>query len=231
MDVEVTANGIEGLPASFDGLILEPTRDVRSSTTLAPDREGSRVRLAPVTPNDHRFLFELATSTEMSYRWRYRNQIPRYETFVQQLDVDVLAQFVVRHLPDDAPVGHVVAYGPDLPNGYCYVAGVFGSDVIGLHFGAEGLSIFIDYLFATWDLSKLYAEIPEFVHETIADRLVEPFELEARFRHHLYFGGRHWDLLVYAVARADWPGAVAWEFNPRQPGPRKSSEAEEGSRP
>ena len=186
--------------------------------------EHARVHLAPVTPADHRFLYELATSTELSYRWRYRNQIPRYEAFVQQLDHDVLTQFVVRHLPDDRPLGHVVAYGPDLPNGYASIAGIFATEVRGLHMGAEALSVFIDHLFATWNLAKLYAEVPEFVHETIRDRLVEPFELEARFRNHLYFGGRHWDLLVFAVTRGQWPGAGAWEFNPRRPGPRKASE-------
>ena len=199
---------------------------------LSGPAERARVRLAPVTPNDHRYLYELATSSELSYRWRYRNQVPRYEAFVQQLDVDVLAQFVVRHLPDDAPVGHVVAYGPDLPNGYASVAGIFGTDVLGLHIGAEALSVFIDHLFGTWDLAKLYAEVPEFVHETIAHRLVEPSELEARFRRHVYFGGRHWDLLVFAVTRAAWPGADAWEFNPRRPGPRRSTtDSSEGSEP
>lgn len=205
-----------------EDLLSSPPPDRQGSEQLGPPPfEGSRVRLAAVTPDDHRFLFALATSAEMSYRWRYRNQIPRFEAFVQRLDADVLAQFVVRHLPDDEPVGHVVAYAPDLANGHAYVAGVFDPTVIGLHFGAEALSLFIDYLFATWDLTKLYAEVPDFVYQTIRDRIVEPFALEAHFHDHIYYRGRHWDFLVFAVARADWPGCDVWEFNPTEGGPRK----------
>src|SRR5262245_36988606 len=113
----------------------------------APRFEGWRVRLAPVTPNDHRYLYELAAAREISYRWRFRNHLPRFEAFVQSLDTDVLTQFVVRHLPDDEPLGHVICYGPDLVNRHAYVAGIVDPSVAGLHMGAEALSLLIDHLF------------------------------------------------------------------------------------
>jgi RimJ/RimL family protein N-acetyltransferase len=177
------------------------------------------VRLAPVTPADHRYLYDLASHSEVSYRWRFRNHLPRFETFVQGLDTDTLAQFVVRHLPDDEPLGHVVCYAPDLVNRHASIAGIVDPSVAGLHMGAEALSLLIDHLFTSWDLEKLYAEVPEFVDDTMAGRIVEPFRLEARFRSHLFYAGRRWDFLVYALDRSAWPGFAAWEFNPTEPGP------------
>jgi hypothetical protein len=62
-------------------------------------------------------------------------------------------------------------------------------------------ALFINYVFVTWNLRKLYMEVPEFNMDTLWSGSGSFFHQEACFREHDYYAGRFWDKYVLAVYR------------------------------
>lgn len=166
---------------------------------------GSRICLAPVRPDDHQFLHWLANAEQIAYRWRYRSATPPFEVFVQHLNADVLAQFVVRDRQTNDRLGHVVAYAADLRNRTTFVANTVTPDVIGRQVGGEAQNVFLDFLFAAWDFRKIYVELPEFTFDRFESIVQDGgFEVEGRLRAHTYYKGRYWDQIILAVTNESW---------------------------
>jgi RimJ/RimL family protein N-acetyltransferase len=162
----------------------------------------------PVTPNDYGFLFQIATSEANSPRWRYHGEVPGYEAFVQHLYAGVLAQFVVRQ-PSGEPIGQVMAYAANLKNGHAAVGVVMADKAQRRGVGLRVLELFIGYLFDTWPFHGLYAEVPEFVFQPIADgsrTLTDrfPFEEVGRRPRYHYHKGRYWDDFILYLSRTNW---------------------------
>lgn len=182
--------------------MIEPGRSPRLTDDV--------VRLWPVTPDDHQFLYWIATSDLNQYRWRYRNQIPPYDVFVAHLHQDVLAQFVVRSAATNDPVGLVVAYAADLRSGHCFVGAVMREEEVGGGLGLRSLVLLIDYLFGTWPFHKVFAEVPEFTNEAFALKGHSlgdgpgAFKIEGRFEDYLFLNGRYWDMLIVGVEASAW---------------------------
>jgi hypothetical protein len=44
-----------------------------------PSLSSHWVQLRPITPGDYPFLYDLATSPEHGYRWRFRAGLPAYK--------------------------------------------------------------------------------------------------------------------------------------------------------
>lgn len=166
-----------------------------------PSRQGRFVSLVPLASRHTEFLYGLAVDEAVGFRWRFRGAIPSLEQFQACLWDAVLCQFVVIDRRSQQPVGHVVAYNYDLHQGYVYVGVVMASDSTATGKGAEAAALLIRYIFETYNVEKLYFEVPEFNIHSVKSVLGLVFEEEARFRGHLYYGGRKWDLLVCALYR------------------------------
>ena len=67
-----------------------------------------------------------------------------------------------------------------------------------------GVALFIDYVFTCWDFHKLYLEVSEYNAGQFQSGIGRLFDLEARLREHLWYGGRHWDELILALYRQTW---------------------------
>jgi RimJ/RimL family protein N-acetyltransferase len=175
-----------------------------SSVATPPPLTAHRVGLRAMDSDDLGFLYELATAQEVGFRWRFRGFIPSYETFVHSLTHDVLAQFLVVHPETGRRLGYVVAYRTDPRNGYTHIGIVMIPPLIGKGVGAEALILFVNYLFDTWNLRKIYAEIPEFNYGTVASGSGRLFQEEAKLRDHIFYGGKYWDQYVVAIYREAW---------------------------
>lgn len=178
----------------------------RASTTGHPQAPltGRHVRIRPVTAEDEPYLFHLATCPENLTRWRFRGRTPSWEEFRHSLWDRTLCQFVIETKTSARPVGHVVAYRPDLDNGWVYLAILGDPQCRGLGWPLEGGRLTIDHLFANWPLRKVYVETLEFNAQTMATGLAAAGTAEARLKRHDFFDGRWWDLLVYALDREAW---------------------------
>ncbi|EFC81933.1 phosphopantetheine-binding protein [Parafrankia sp. EUN1f] len=170
---------------------------------LPPVLAGQFFRLAPVLPPLVPFLYELAITPEVGFRWRYRGSVPSIQQFEQELWQGLLVQFVAESINTNQPAGHLICYNPDFNLGHAYVGAAMASSYLGTGIAAEPVRLFIEYLFDVWPFRKLYLEMPEFNYQQFASAGGRALHVEARFRDHDYYRGRRWDRLVLAAYRSD----------------------------
>ncbi|WP_163549213.1 phosphopantetheine-binding protein [Candidatus Frankia nodulisporulans] len=170
----------------------------------APCLAGRFLRLMPVLPSSTPFLYELAVTPDVGFRWRYRGSVPSYPQFEQELWQGVLTQFVIESVETGRPVGHAICYNPEFTLGFAYVGAAVSADYTGSGLAVEALNLFVRYIFDIWPFRKLYFELPEFNYPQFsgADRANAAggaLELEGRLRGHDYYHGRYWDRLILAA--------------------------------
>lgn len=171
---------------------------------MATNPANDLVDLRPLESTDYGPLRRLELDLTLGPRWRHRGSTPSPEAFAQSLWQGVLAQFLVVRPGRPAPLGLVCAYGADLQSGTAWLAAArFPTEAHPATFGL-GLRRFLQYLFDTWPLRKLYAEV-------LAPNLA-PFERgattlfreEGRLVDHAYLDGRYVDQHLLALQREAW---------------------------
>jgi RimJ/RimL family protein N-acetyltransferase len=167
--------------------------------SLAPTLANQELRLTPVEPEDMRFLYVLASHPDTCYRWRYRGVPPSMDRFAADLWSQVLVQFVARRATDGEPAGHLVCYGADLGQGYAYLGAVFRPEYNGTGLAAQGVAMFVRYLFHTFNLRKLYAEVPGFNWPQMSSGNGTLLQVEGIMRNHEHYAGQLWDRYLCAI--------------------------------
>ena len=164
---------------------------------------GPNVRLVPVGQGDEPYLFRLMATGEHLVSYRLRGRTPSPENFHQFLWEQVLAQFLVTN-HEGRTIGLVTCFEPNFRHGHASLAAVADPAFKDSGLVLEGMTLFISYLFAEFDLRKLYAESLEsnFAQfQTGANRI---FEVEGRLREHEYIHGRYQDFVILAIWRDPW---------------------------
>jgi RimJ/RimL family protein N-acetyltransferase len=170
----------------------------------APPLQGEEVFLRPVWPEDYEYLYALAISDDLAFRWRFHGGVPNYEAFVHALSHDVLAEFIVVATQTQERSGVVAGYDADLWSGHCHIGMVMPAELLHNGAGVEAATLFINYLFTTWNFRKLYAESVAFYFPSVAAGLGESLTLEGTLKDHEYFDGQYWDQPILAIYRATW---------------------------
>lgn len=169
------------------------------SAPVLSDREAG-LSFSPVLPQYYPFLYALSLQGNNSFRWRYRNQIPAFDVFVQQIDLDVLCHFIIEWQGHAS--GYVVAYGADTRNGHCHIGVVLAEHAIGHSIGIASLDLLKSYVIRTWPMRKVYLELPEFTARQLSPDLskLEGFVVEGVLTDHIYCDGQYWDMIILAIA-------------------------------
>ena len=186
--------------------------DAAAQNSAAHQASGwawSRVCLRPIADSDIEDLYQAALSTEGSFRWRFRGTTPSRDSFYNALFDGTLAQFVVVGRSDDERYGLVAAYSALLDQGHTYIAFQRCSRRPAASEVTEGMAQFIDYLFETFPLRKLYAEIPAYNEELLGVAELPMFQREGQLTKHDYHAGRWWDRYLVAVWRDAWESFAA----------------------
>jgi hypothetical protein len=169
-----------------------------------PTLEGRHVYLRALIPSDHPLLQEMDTGGELAARWRFRGSTPSPERWAASTWGDTLAQFMVINRSDERPIGVVSIYDADLDEGYATIAAARFDSGGRSPAMMLGVGIFVRYVFACWDLRKLYMELPDYNLDQFASGIGRLFEVEGRRRDHLFYGGRLWDHVTLAIHREAW---------------------------
>lgn len=176
----------------------------RGESPHAATRTGRWIRLAPLTPSDHDFLYALTTDEEVGFRWRFGGSVPARPAFEQMIWTSVLTQFIVIGRADNTPIGHIHAYNADLPSGIAYVGQIMTPHAQGTGVGAEAFDVFATYLFRVYPLRKIYLEVPEYNLSTIVGAGSGILKEEGRLIDHSHYDGRTWDRIILALHRSDF---------------------------
>jgi hypothetical protein len=165
---------------------------------------GREVVLRPVMPADYELIRLRELSPELIWRWRSRGSTPSPEDWAQSRARSVLAEFLVIRRRSGQPLGIVFAYNANLAHGFAYVAvGSFDPSRPSPLF-LSGAVLFVNYLFRTWPLRKLYAEVTQYNYERFRSESGRIFRLEGCLRQHFFLDGRYWDEYLLAIYREDW---------------------------
>lgn len=178
-------------------------RASRSGTRPHDAFRGPNVQLIPVTERDTDWLFGICSTGDHLVRFRMRAMTPSPDTFRRFLWDQVLTQFIVA-THDAKPVGLVTCFEPDFRNRYAYLAAVADRRFESSGLVLEGMTMLISYVFAQFDLRKLYAESLEPDFERYASGGGRVFEVEGRLRDHEYVDGGYQDYLISSVWRSTW---------------------------
>jgi RimJ/RimL family protein N-acetyltransferase len=167
--------------------------------------EGRFITLRPVSRADFPAMF----------RWRVdrhntpsalAKHVPMFEQFTVDMD-RVLRQTVAFLVVDKAStqaIGYVQAYNLNLEQGWCYVLFYLEAPYRGSTHAAEAQAAFLDQLFETWGLRKVYADVFEFNADSLKPAMSGGFVEEACLRQHLWLDDRYWDLIRFALPRESW---------------------------
>ena len=69
----------------------------------------------------------------------------------------------------------------------------------------EGCGLFIDFLFRTQPLRKIYLRAPEYNLQRFASVIeVGAFRIEGRLNEHRFYDGRYWDEIILALYLPQW---------------------------
>ncbi|MBI2703898.1 MAG: GNAT family N-acetyltransferase [Actinobacteria bacterium] len=165
--------------------------------------EGPNVRLGPVTQRHFDWLYTVCSTGRHLVRFRLRGQTPSPEAFHRFLWEHVLAQFVVS-TQEGEPVGLVTSFEPNHRHRYAHLAAVADPARSGDGLVLEGMAVLITYLFAQFDLRKLYAESLESNFAQFDSGTARVFDIEGRLRAHEYVDGAYQDFIVAAIWRDQW---------------------------
>jgi RimJ/RimL family protein N-acetyltransferase len=165
-------------------------------------RSGSFTRLEPIQNEHLDFLYRLSIGEETGFRWRFVGSMPSPEAFRSTLWSGVLCQFIVIENGGGQPIGTVVAYNADLHAGFAYVGVCMSPTARRTGIGIDALRTFLGCVFGTWNLRKIYIEVPEYNLSQFESGYAESlFVEEGRLREHVYYGHEWWDVVILAVYR------------------------------
>ena len=187
----------------------ETSEDQARTAHFARQRlfSSRRVALRAVSPDDVPHLFRAEQRDVLIGRWRLAGWTPSPTDYATALWSGVHAQYLVgEQAPPYEYLGHVTCYSMDLRRGFGFVAvNRFADGTKASALLMEGLGLFIDMLFMTTPVRKLYFETPEYNTSDFQSAIRLGFlHEEARLRQHRYFSGRYWDLVILSMTRESW---------------------------
>lgn len=168
----------------------------------APDlRNGCY--LDPVLPEDYELIYRVASDPARSHRWRFRGSTPRPTDLADHLHQGTLCHYLVRGPGDRTPQGYLALYNNNPTDGYASFAfqrlGHGRSTAM-----YEGVYKFFDHCFATFNLRKIYVEVPGFNLPQFASILDQVFTVEAVLPERDFFDGAYWPTTIASLSRHRW---------------------------
>jgi RimJ/RimL family protein N-acetyltransferase len=182
------------------------------STTVSEPRFAGII-LRPVLDGDAEWAYHLETDARIIQRFRLAGSTPSPQAYRRFLTRSGGICRVVVDETNGERVGFVYTFNMDLDNARTSIALVADPRYHGSGKLYRGAYLFIDYLFRSLPIERLYGQSVAFnVGQFSPDGrrrldLTSLFRVEAVLRDHTYAGGRWWDEYLTCVTRDMWDGA------------------------
>ena len=166
------------------------------------------VTLRPVRQEDYGLLFAWQSQPDLAVLV----QMPlvpvlHFEQFVSQFDHRVKDALnpclVVERKGSGTVIGLAGADNIDVMHGHAFAWAYLAPEHRKAHLGAAASALLMDFLFARYNLRKVYGMTGE-NNPYVLDPLRKAMRLEGCLRQHYGYAGRYWDLYCFALYREDW---------------------------
>jgi RimJ/RimL family protein N-acetyltransferase len=179
-----------------------------ASTVLPVSLDGRFVRLRPITRADYTFLWQCRWRPEVMHLWTQGRTMPSFEQYAQELEAGLSGHIVtlllIETTAEQRPVGFVVAYDYSLDDRYAFFNITLAPAYADLGWGAEALLLFLNYLFAFFDLRKVCMDVFDFNQHAVALLLRHGARQEGRFREQRYYQGKFHDVIRLGLMQEEW---------------------------
>lgn len=174
------------------------------SATERPTTWGPNVRLRPVQPEDYRLLYWIQHQPNARDMAGRTPVAVAPERFPDRLWAGVVSQFVIISSADETIVGIVSLAGVDYANGHARLDVKLRPDALDEPWAMEGLELYIDHVFNSFALRKLYVEVGDDMLTRLAAAFENDLVIEGRLVGHSYVAGTYVDTVIGAVYRDEW---------------------------
>jgi RimJ/RimL family protein N-acetyltransferase len=183
------------------------------------------VALRPVRQEDYGLLFSWYTQPEFAVLLQMPlAPVMHFEQFVSLFDhrlKDAMNPFfIVEKRGSGTAIGVVGTDDLNLVHGHAFSWVFLAPEYRRSYFGAAALVRLLDFLFARYNLRKVYTMTGETNPYSLA-ALKKSMRLEGCLRQHYGYGGRYWDMYCFALYRDDWERAQtqrSWLAGGSRPG-------------
>lgn len=103
------------------------------------------------------------------------------------------------------PVGFIYSYDYNLKDNYLYIAICIEEKERNGVVGAEAGMIFLNYLFKSYPIRKVYCTVYEYNRMSMSFLKNAGFKTEGILKEHKYFDGKYYDMNVLTFYREDLP--------------------------
>lgn len=143
------------------------------------------------------------------YQWRNQGDFMKnctmrknpvsFEEFNQELrgdfERDRHIQFVIFRKQDMEPIGTIYSYSYSGRDGHCFITTYIISSLRSRGYGVEAFANFMQYLFDTFHLFKIYNDAYDFNSDSLKMLQRAGFEIEGTFKGYRMFDGQRYDLV------------------------------------
>lgn len=170
--------------------------------SVASSLHGRRVRLSPIVPADHEWVYTTAVATEAGHQWRLHGAMPGPDEFFRILFAGAAATFVARRAGSDEPVGVVQVWNLDQLSKTAQLSVFLADEFVQLGWPFESVVLAANHAFLAYDLRKIYLEVLEPQMVGLESLVGWALEREGLLREHRYVMGSYLDCHVLSLTRS-----------------------------
>jgi len=156
---------------------------------------------------DLNFLFEWRNCDNFITNCTNRRFKINFPSFVKELEGDFKKdrhdQFMIERIVGGNIIGTIYSYNFQKADGYAFITLFISPENQMRGYGPEALALFINYLFKSYSLYKIYLEVYSYNYLSISSLVKGGFHLEGCFKNHRFFKGERYDLIRFSLYLED----------------------------
>jgi RimJ/RimL family protein N-acetyltransferase len=164
-------------------------------------RSGRWVRLVPLAPDHYEFVYGLLVEDPAAFHSLFPAGVPSRNAFGDRIDQAVLCCFVVVGTKSDRPLGVACLYQWSAQDQVAHVFVTMTGAARGTGMGIEAACLFVAYVFAAYNVRKLYVAAAGWQLAAVRSAVGGLLEEEGRLRDHRYRAGCWYDEHILSVRR------------------------------
>lgn len=161
------------------------------------------VRLRPMTPADSDLHHEIAASARTGIHSPFRGSTPTDQQVAVAV-TDAFVEFVVEVSKSGRAIGIVQAYDYDRLDRTAWLGVLTVARYLRSGMGMEAIGIFLNYLFAVWNMRQVYISSVDFSFATTSRVLGRYFQPVGVFPADTYLAGAHHDRHLAVATHDTW---------------------------